>query len=68
LVLGVVETSEEPGRAYNTLVAFGPDGGRLAFYRKIYLVDAQGFGESAFIKPGRPPILWCSCTGEYGSG
>lgn len=52
LVAGVVETSEEPGRAYNTLVAFGPDGGRLAFYRKIHLFDAQGFGESTFIKPG----------------
>ncbi len=49
---GVVETSDEPGRAYNTLVAFGPDGGRLAFYRKIHLFDAQGFGESEFIKPG----------------
>ncbi|MFB8369820.1 carbon-nitrogen hydrolase family protein [Pseudarthrobacter sp. NPDC055928] len=52
LVAGVVETSDEPGRAYNTLVAFGPDGGRLAFYRKIHLFDAQGFGESTFIKPG----------------
>ncbi|WP_308470508.1 nitrilase-related carbon-nitrogen hydrolase, partial [Arthrobacter sp. 9E06] len=29
LVAGLVETSEEPGRAYNTLVAFGPDGGQL---------------------------------------
>jgi predicted amidohydrolase len=43
-VAGVVETSKEPGRAYNTLVAFGPDGGRLASYRKIHLFDAQGFG------------------------
>ncbi|MDR6415590.1 carbon-nitrogen hydrolase family protein [Pseudarthrobacter sulfonivorans] len=52
LVAGVVETSEDPGKAYNTLVAYGPDGGRLAFYRKIHLFDAQGFGESTFIKPG----------------
>lgn len=52
LVAGVVETSEEPGKAYNTLVAFGPEGGRPACYRKIHLFDAQGFGESAFIKPG----------------
>ncbi|MEW1805491.1 nitrilase-related carbon-nitrogen hydrolase [Pseudarthrobacter sp. NPDC080039] len=52
VVAGVVESSEDPGRAYNTLVAFGPDGGRLAFYRKIHLFDAQGFGESEFIKPG----------------
>ncbi|MDQ0826928.1 putative amidohydrolase [Arthrobacter sp. B2I5] len=52
LVAGVVETSDEPGRAYSTLVAFGPDSGRRAFYRKIHLFDAQGFGESTFIKPG----------------
>lgn len=49
---GVVETSEEPGLAYNTLVAFGPDGGGLASYREIHLFDAQGFGESVFINPG----------------
>lgn len=60
LVAGVVETSEEPGRAYNTLVAFGPDGGRLASYRKIHLFDAQGFGESSFIRPGpsTAPVLF----------
>jgi predicted amidohydrolase len=63
LVAGVVETAEEPGKAYNTLVAFGPDGGRLAFYRKIHLFDAQGFGESTFIKPGpsTSPVVF-----EYG--
>ncbi len=62
LVAGVVETSEEPGRAHNTLVVFGPDGGRLAFYRKIHLFDAQGFGESTFIKPGpstEPVVFEC---------
>ncbi|SFT96181.1 Carbon-nitrogen hydrolase [Arthrobacter sp. ov118] len=48
----MVETSEEQGKAYNTLVAFGPDGARLAFYRKIHLFDAQGSEESTFIKPG----------------
>jgi predicted amidohydrolase len=52
LVAGVVEVTGEPGKAYNTLVAFGPDGEMLAFYRKIHLFDAQGFGESTFIKPG----------------
>jgi predicted amidohydrolase len=63
LVAGVVETSKEPGRAYNTLVAFGPDGGRLASYRKIHFFDAQGFGESEFIKPGpsTDPVVF-----EYG--
>jgi predicted amidohydrolase len=52
LVARVVETPEEPGRAYNTLVAFRPDGGGLVSYRKIHLFDAQGFGESILIKPG----------------
>ncbi|MDQ0665415.1 hypothetical protein QFZ35_003913 [Arthrobacter ulcerisalmonis] len=56
---------DEPGRAYNTLVGFGPDGGRLASYRKIHLFDAQGFGESEFIKPGpsTDPVVF-----GYGAG
>ncbi|MDQ1052808.1 putative amidohydrolase [Arthrobacter sp. SORGH_AS 212] len=33
-VTGVVEASEEPGKAYNTLAAFGSDGGPLASYRE----------------------------------
>jgi predicted amidohydrolase len=63
LVAGVVETADEPGKAYNTLLAFGPGGDRLAFYRKIHLFDAQGFGESTFIKPGlsTSPVVF-----EYG--
>jgi predicted amidohydrolase len=52
LVAGVVESSEEPDKAYNTLVAYGPVGGRRAGYRKNHLFDAQGFGESTFIKTG----------------
>jgi predicted amidohydrolase len=68
LVAGVVETSDEPGKAYNTLVAFGPDGGRLAFYRKIHLFDAQGFGESTFIKPGpsTSPVVFESGVARFG--
>ena len=68
LVAGVVETSEEPGKAYNTLVAFGPDGARLAFYRKIHLFDAQGFGESTFIKPGpsTDPVVFESGGARFG--
>lgn len=52
LVAGTVETSQDPGRAYNTLVAFGPGGELLASYRKIHLFDAQGYGESRFVSPG----------------
>lgn len=51
LVAGIVETSDESGRAYNTLAVFGPDGGQLAAYRKIHLFDAQGYAESTYIKP-----------------
>ena len=68
LVAGVVETAEDSGKAYNTLVAFGPDGAWLAFYRKIHLFDAQGFGESTFIEPGpsTDPVVFES--GEPGLG
>ncbi|QCO97286.1 carbon-nitrogen hydrolase family protein [Arthrobacter sp. 24S4-2] len=68
LVAGVVETSEEPGKAYNTLVAYGPDGSRLAIYRKIHLFDAQGFGESTFIKPGpsTEPVVFESRGARFG--
>jgi predicted amidohydrolase len=68
LVAGVVETAEDSGKAYNTLVAFGPDGARLAFYRKIHLFDAQGFGESTFIKPGpsTDPVVFESGGARFG--
>ncbi|MET4096793.1 carbon-nitrogen hydrolase family protein [Arthrobacter sp. UYCu712] len=68
LVAGVVETAEESGKAYNTLVAFGSDGARLAFYRKIHLFDAQGFGESTFIKPGpsTSPVVFESGGARFG--
>ncbi|MDQ0617304.1 nitrilase-related carbon-nitrogen hydrolase [Arthrobacter globiformis] len=68
LVAGVVETAEEEARAYNTLVAFGPDGSRLAVYRKIHLFDAQGFGESRFIKPGlsTEPVVFEAGGARFG--
>jgi predicted amidohydrolase len=68
LVAGVVETSDEPGKAYNTLVAFAPDGSRLAFYRKIHLFDAQGFGESMFITPGpsTSPVVFEAGGARFG--
>jgi len=67
-VAGVVEATGEPGKAYNTLVAFGPDGHQLAFYRKIHLFDAQGFGESTFIKPGpsTSPVVFESGGAHFG--
>ena len=49
-------------------MAFGPDGGRLAFYGKIHLFDAQGFGESTFIKPGplTDPVVFESGGARFG--
>jgi predicted amidohydrolase len=49
-------------------VAFGPDGGRLASYRKIHLFDAQGFGESEFIKPGESlePVVFEHARVRFG--
>lgn len=51
------EKSDEPRRCFNTSVLFGPDGARLAVYRKIHLFDVDispdtRFAESDTIKPG----------------
>jgi predicted amidohydrolase len=35
------ERAADPTRCYNTSVLFGPDGGRLAVYRKIHLFDVD---------------------------
>lgn len=51
LVAGIVETSDEPHRAFNTIIVIGADGERLAVYRKIHLFDSQSFQESLHIKP-----------------
>src|SRR5689334_13767692 len=40
------EKGPTPERAYNTSVLFGPDGARVAVYRKIHLFDIQ-LGEGA---------------------
>ncbi|MFC4125469.1 carbon-nitrogen hydrolase family protein [Nocardia rhizosphaerae] len=53
LVAGVVE---QPGpaatRISNTLVAHGPDGARVAVYRKVHLYDAFGHRESDVVEAG----------------
>lgn len=55
LVAGMIETADQPGKAFNTLVAFGSSGRILASYRKIHLFDAQGYAESEFIQPAQDP-------------
>ncbi|MFD3746110.1 carbon-nitrogen hydrolase family protein [Nocardia sp. NPDC058633] len=56
LVAGVVELPA-PGatRISNTLVAHGPDGSRVAVYRKVHLYDAFGHRESDVVAAG--PIV-----------
>ncbi|TKV28585.1 amidohydrolase [Arthrobacter sp. NamB2] len=51
VVAGIVETSDEPDRAYNTIVALDDGGDLVAAYRKIHLFDSRGFHESGHIKP-----------------
>jgi predicted amidohydrolase len=42
------ETSDEPGRCFNTSVLFGPNGGRLGAYRKIHLFHVDLSPETRF--------------------
>ncbi len=53
----VLETGAPGDRLFNTSVLFGPDGARLAVYRKIHLFDVevgdgQTYRESAAVAPG----------------
>lgn len=56
------ERGEAPGRCRNTSVLFGPDGSRLAVYRKIHLFDVDlsdevRFTESATVEPGSEVVV-----------
>jgi predicted amidohydrolase len=53
----VLEAGAPGDRVYNTSALFGPDGGRLAVYRKIHLFDAEvgdgaSYRESDAVAPG----------------
>jgi predicted amidohydrolase len=52
LLAGVLETSPDAGRPFNTLVALDPEGRLLASYRKIHLYDSFGYRESERLSPG----------------
>jgi deaminated glutathione amidase len=52
VVAGMFETSDDPVRPFNTLLAIGADGELLAAYRKIHLYDAFGFRESDQLTAG----------------
>jgi predicted amidohydrolase len=65
------EQSATPGRCRNTSVLFGPDGGRLAVYRKIHLFDVDvspevRFTESATVEPGLETVVAPTPLGRIG--
>jgi len=65
VLAGMFETVEgDATRAYNTVVAVGPDGDLVGRYRKQHLFDALGWVESARLEAGRPEErLVFSCAG-----
>ena len=64
------ERSELPERCYNTSVLFGPDGRRLAVYRKIHLFDVDlprvRFLESETCVPGSEVVTASTPFGTLG--
>ncbi len=52
MVAGMFETSDDPARPYNTLVAVGGDGSMLGVSRKVHLYDAFGYRESDRLRAG----------------
>jgi predicted amidohydrolase len=65
------ERSADPDRCHNTSVLFGPQGERLAVYRKIHLFDVDldpsvRFSESETVAPGEEPIVVASDLGAIG--
>jgi deaminated glutathione amidase len=58
----VLETGAPGGRLFNTSCLFGPDGARLAAYRKMHLFDVevgdgQTYRESAAVAPGTEVVV-----------
>jgi predicted amidohydrolase len=58
----VLEEGAPGGRLYNTSVLFGPDGSRLATYRKMHLFDVEigdgaSYRESAAVAPGSEVVV-----------
>ena len=67
----VLETGAPGGRLYNTSTVFGPDGQRLAVYRKMHLFDVdvgdgQTYRESAAVAPGEGPVIAETAIGKLG--
>ncbi|HLL53551.1 MAG TPA: carbon-nitrogen hydrolase family protein [Myxococcaceae bacterium] len=67
----VLEAGGPGGRFYNTSVLFGPDGARLAVYRKIHLFDVDindgaTYRESDAIAPGTDVVAVDTTVGKLG--
>jgi len=65
------EASDDPERCFNTSVLFGPDGARLAIYRKIHLFDVDipggvSFRESETIRAGEEVVVAATPLGSLG--
>ena len=65
------ERGPDADRCYNSSVLFGPDGARLAVYRKIHLFDVDvspevRFQESATVAPGTEPVVASTDRGRIG--
>lgn len=65
------EAADDATRCYNTSVLFGPDGGRLAVYRKIHLFDVDvssdvRFRESDTVVPGEELVVADTALGPIG--
>lgn len=52
VVAGMLETTDDPERFANTLVAVSPAGHIVATYRKLHLYDAFGEQESSWVQAG----------------
>ncbi len=71
LLVGSVAERVDAARCHNTSVLYGPDGARLASYRKLHLfdVDVPGgprFQESAHVVPGDEVVVARTALGTIG--
>ncbi|SEL47619.1 Predicted amidohydrolase [Stigmatella aurantiaca] len=67
----LLETGAPGGRLYNTSVLFGPQGERLAVYRKMHLFDVEvgdgaTYHESAAVAPGTEVVAATTDVGRLG--
>ena len=65
------ERGPDDRRCFNTSVLFGPDGGRLAVYRKLHLFDVDvpggaSFRESDTVAPGDEVVAVATPLGRLG--